>query len=44
MLEMIIAFAVGGIFGVGVMCCCFVTSKEEKMREKEGNKDRADIS
>lgn len=44
MLKIIIAFTVGTVFGVTVMCCCMAAGRADRMVEKELNDDKADIS
>ena len=44
MIGLIISFAAGVIFGVVIMCCCFVARHEDRITEKYFNEDKTDIS
>ncbi|MDY3030293.1 MAG: DUF3789 domain-containing protein [Clostridia bacterium] len=43
MLKLIIAFSIGTVFGVAVMCCCAVAGRADR-NMGESFKDETDIS
>jgi hypothetical protein len=44
MIELLMVFVVGGIFGAGFMCCCILAGRADTIIEDDTNKDKADIS